>query len=296
MAHAAARGWGPCRDTQTLWTYIQRAAPDDGHWLTVPRGHGVVLLAEGCAAPPRALRGAWRHLGVARVASSTAGTRLPSQQACALPCHGTRSLDAACTSAVILVKHSVSSHVHDTPNRFRRLHATAEAATAKGWPACAAPSGPGGLVWAPPPPLHLLCRERGGGGARSGGARPQALRELRGGAGVEKRAAPPCRPAARARMLPRGLTRGGRALRMEAADVATTRMSDITSQCHALRQTNPGAVEHVEVVDARLVALRGVWRGEEGEQALYEEALNIKAREWQGAVPRRAGLCNPPSV
>ena len=63
------------------------------------------------------------------------------------------------------------------PRPTDRLHATGQAARAKGWPSCAAPSGPDGLAWAPPPPLHMLCRERAGGGARGGGARPQALRE-----------------------------------------------------------------------------------------------------------------------
>ena len=43
---ALARGWAPSRDTQLLWTYMQRSFPDD-HWLTQARGAGVVMLSEG---------------------------------------------------------------------------------------------------------------------------------------------------------------------------------------------------------------------------------------------------------
>ncbi|KIY96776.1 hypothetical protein MNEG_11185 [Monoraphidium neglectum] len=99
------RSWGPCRDSALLWTYLERASPEDGNWLTQPDA-GVVLLAEG-------------------------------------------------------------------------LDATAQTAQANGWPGCMAAAGPEGLVWAPPPPLHTLCRERGGGAARGGcGARPLPLRAV----------------------------------------------------------------------------------------------------------------------
>ncbi|KAI8476015.1 MAG: hypothetical protein J3K34DRAFT_516927 [Monoraphidium minutum] len=150
MAAALPRGWAPCRDRDLLWTYLERAAPEDGHWLTQPRGAGVVLLAEG-------------------------------------------------------------------------LHATANAAAANGWPAVGAPSGPGGLVWAPPAPLMMLERERGGGGGGGGG-----------------RACGGC------------------------------------ARPHPLR-----AVEHAQIVGARLVTLVGAWEGERGDEALYEGALALK-HVWEG--------------
>lgn len=52
----------------------------------------------------------------------------------------------------------------------------------------------------------------------------------------------------------------------------------LPSPQHCLHPLPPpaGAVEHCEVLSVRLVRLQGAWAGPEGEEALYEGALQIK--------------------